>query len=67
MSITPEHDMTWTMLSLKPGFDVKAGETVCTMVSPCGRIFLAMLPHEAQIYRRNIEGDFVLVTTIDLT
>lgn len=66
--MTPEHDMTWRTVTLNPGIEVKTTQTVSTMMSPCGRVLLAIQGNQARVYRRcNNDGDYQLSAEIDLT
>ena len=63
----PSQDMTWTTVTLKPGIDVKAGETYENIMSACGRVLVSVGPDSAQVYRRNRDGDYELTNIVDLT
>lgn len=67
MTITPDHDMNWTTVTLKPPLEAKAGEATGTLMSPCGRILVATQPDRAAIYRRNKDGEYELISEVNLT
>ncbi|MBI2702087.1 hypothetical protein [Mycobacterium sp. TY814] len=65
--MTPQHDITWETVTLKPGFEAKAGHSYQQMMSACGRVLVVIGPNGAQVYRRNSDGDYELASSVELT
>lgn len=64
--LTAPYDATWGYVALHPGINVKAGETVGTLMSACGRVLLAIHNNRAQLYRRRQDGNFQLASETPL-
>lgn len=60
-----EHDSWWQTVTLRPPIELKAGEHWYQMISPCGRLLVAINGDKALMYLRNGD-DFVYSGTVAL-